>query len=53
MYAQFRAGGGGRVVREFGTPELSALIDDMFLTMYVAEGAGLAAKSPTSRAPRP
>ncbi|MDX3229203.1 peptide deformylase [Streptomyces sp. ME19-01-6] len=28
---------------EFGTPELSALIDDMFLTMYVADGAGLAA----------
>ncbi|MEO3750081.1 peptide deformylase [Streptomyces sp. B6B3] len=28
---------------EFGTPELSALIDDMFLTMHVAEGAGLAA----------
>ncbi|GAA1118133.1 peptide deformylase [Nocardiopsis composta] len=25
-----------------GTPELSALIDDMFLTMYVAEGVGLA-----------
>lgn len=32
-----------REVTEFGTPELSALIDDMFLTMYVAEGAGLAA----------
>ncbi|MFE0099229.1 peptide deformylase [Streptomyces sp. NPDC059009] len=30
-------------VVEFGTPELSALIDDMFLTMYVADGAGLAA----------
>ncbi|MEV2256073.1 peptide deformylase [Streptomyces sp. NPDC050147] len=30
-------------VTEFGTPELSALIDDMFLTMYVADGAGLAA----------
>jgi peptide deformylase len=29
-------------VTEFG-PELAALIDDMFLTMYVAEGAGLAA----------
>ncbi len=28
---------------EFGTPELSALIDDMFVTMQVAEGAGLAA----------
>ncbi|MFI6090451.1 peptide deformylase [Streptomyces sp. NPDC051218] len=32
-----------REVTEYGTPELSALIDDMFLTMYVAEGAGLAA----------
>jgi peptide deformylase len=32
-----------REVTEFGTPELSALIDDMFLVMYVAEGAGLAA----------
>lgn len=30
-------------VTEFGTAELSALIDDMFLTMYVADGAGLAA----------
>ncbi|WP_370420041.1 peptide deformylase [Streptomyces sp. QH1-20] len=30
-------------VTEFGTPELSALIDDMFLTMRVADGAGLAA----------
>ncbi|RLV01406.1 peptide deformylase [Streptomyces griseocarneus] len=30
-------------VTEFGTPELSALIDDMFLTMQVADGAGLAA----------
>lgn len=28
---------------EFGTAELSQLIDDMFVTMYVAEGAGLAA----------
>jgi peptide deformylase len=28
---------------EFGTPELSQLIDDMFVTMYVADGAGLAA----------
>ena len=28
---------------DFGTPELSQLIDDMFITMYVAEGAGLAA----------
>ncbi|MFC7304080.1 peptide deformylase [Streptomyces monticola] len=32
-----------REVNEFGTPGLSALIDDMFLTMYVADGAGLAA----------
>ncbi|MFG3227315.1 peptide deformylase [Kitasatospora sp. NPDC048194] len=32
-----------REVTEFGTRELSALIDDMFLTMHVAEGAGLAA----------
>ncbi|MFE0188742.1 peptide deformylase [Streptomyces sp. NPDC059008] len=32
-----------REVTEFGTPELSALIDDMFVTMYVATGAGLAA----------
>ncbi|MDT0346030.1 peptide deformylase [Streptomyces litchfieldiae] len=30
-------------VTEFGTPELSALIDDMFLTMHIADGAGLAA----------
>ncbi|MFJ9213414.1 peptide deformylase [Streptomyces sp. L-9-10] len=30
-------------VTAFGSPELSALIDDMFLTMYVADGAGLAA----------
>jgi peptide deformylase len=28
---------------DFGTPELAQLIDDMFVTMYVAEGAGLAA----------
>lgn len=28
---------------EFGTPELARLIDDMFATMRVAEGAGLAA----------
>ncbi|MCN9241296.1 peptide deformylase [Streptomyces sp. RY43-2] len=28
---------------EFGSPELSALIDDMFLMMYVADGCGLAA----------
>ncbi|WNI23665.1 peptide deformylase [Streptomyces sp. ITFR-16] len=32
-----------REVTEFGTSELSALIDDMFLTMHVADGAGLAA----------
>ncbi|UQA97879.1 peptide deformylase [Streptomyces halobius] len=32
-----------QVVTEFGSPELSALIDDMFLTMHVADGAGLAA----------
>ncbi|MFG2532133.1 peptide deformylase [Streptomyces sp. NPDC048516] len=32
-----------REVTEFGTAELSALIDDMFLTMWVADGAGLAA----------
>ncbi|MHA6764070.1 peptide deformylase [Streptacidiphilus sp. PAMC 29251] len=32
-----------RAVTEFGTPELARLIDDMFLTMYVADGAGLAA----------
>ncbi|MFJ8979038.1 peptide deformylase [Streptomyces sp. NPDC102282] len=30
-------------VTEFGSPELSSLIDDMFLTMHVADGAGLAA----------
>ncbi|TJZ54678.1 peptide deformylase [Streptomyces piniterrae] len=30
-------------VADFGSAELSALIDDMFLTMYVADGAGLAA----------
>ncbi|MEU8780445.1 peptide deformylase [Streptomyces sp. NPDC048637] len=30
-------------VTDFGSPELSALIDDMFLTMHVADGAGLAA----------
>ncbi|MFI6443987.1 peptide deformylase [Kitasatospora sp. NPDC050543] len=34
---------GSREVVDFGTPELSALIDDMFATMHVAEGAGLAA----------
>ena len=31
-----------RDVTEFG-PDLAALVDDMFLTLYVAEGAGLAA----------
>ncbi|WP_322987085.1 peptide deformylase [Actinacidiphila guanduensis] len=30
-------------VTEFGTDELRTLIDDMFVTMYIAEGAGLAA----------
>ena len=30
-------------VREFGTPELEALVADMFDTMYHANGAGLAA----------
>jgi len=30
-------------VREFGTPELEALIADMFDTMHAANGAGLAA----------
>ncbi len=30
-------------VREFGTPELEALIADMFDTMHAAQGAGLAA----------
>ncbi|GAA1231729.1 peptide deformylase [Kitasatospora nipponensis] len=28
---------------DFGTPGLSALVDDLFATLYVAEGAGLAA----------
>ncbi|MGW6918634.1 peptide deformylase [Kitasatospora sp. NPDC054939] len=32
-----------RPVTAFGTAELSQLIDDMFLTMYVAQGVGLAA----------
>jgi peptide deformylase len=32
-----------RPATEFGTTELEQLIDDMFVTMYVAEGAGLAA----------
>ncbi len=30
-------------VTEFGTPELQALIEDMFDTMHAADGAGLAA----------
>jgi peptide deformylase len=30
-------------IRQFGTPELQALIDDMFDTMHAANGAGLAA----------
>ncbi|UNS97889.1 peptide deformylase [Streptomyces tubbatahanensis] len=32
-----------REVTAFGSDDLSTLIDDMFLTMYVADGAGLAA----------
>lgn len=32
-----------RTVTEFGTAELRALIDDMFATMAIAEGVGLAA----------
>ena len=32
-----------RPVEAFGTPELDALIDDMFETMHAAHGAGLAA----------
>jgi peptide deformylase len=32
-----------RDVTEFGSAELASLIDDMFTTMYVAEGVGLAA----------
>ncbi|GAB3458425.1 peptide deformylase [Streptomonospora sediminis] len=28
---------------DFGSPELASLIDDMFVTMYAAEGVGLAA----------
>ncbi|GHF53937.1 peptide deformylase 3 [Streptomyces griseus] len=32
-----------REVTEFGTPELARLVDDMFATNRVAEGAGLAA----------
>ncbi|WTW97781.1 peptide deformylase [Streptomycetaceae bacterium NBC_01309] len=30
-------------ITEFGTPELTKLVDDMFHTMYVADGVGLAA----------
>lgn len=30
-------------ITEFGTPQLAELINDMFLTMYVADGCGLAA----------
>jgi peptide deformylase len=30
-------------VEHFGTPELAALIDDMFASMYAADGVGLAA----------
>jgi peptide deformylase len=29
--------------QQYGTPQLAALIDDMFATLYVAEGVGLAA----------
>ncbi|WP_405497576.1 peptide deformylase [Streptomyces sp. NBC_00096] len=32
-----------REVVEFGTVELASLIDDMFITMHIAQGAGLAA----------
>lgn len=32
-----------RAVTEFGTPELRSLVDDMFATMLIAEGVGLAA----------
>ena len=32
-----------REVTEFGSPELATLVDDMFATLDVAEGAGLAA----------
>lgn len=32
-----------REVVEFGTPELTRLVDDLFTTLWVAEGAGLAA----------
>ena len=33
----------GRLVTEFGTPELQRLVDDMFATLSVADGVGLAA----------
>ncbi|GAA2355789.1 peptide deformylase [Streptomyces cuspidosporus] len=44
-----------REVTEFGTSELSALIDDMFLTMYVADGAEgcLSVPGATMAVPRP
>jgi peptide deformylase len=32
-----------REVTTFGTPQLASLVDDLFATMHVAEGAGLAA----------
>src|SRR5699024_12041164 len=32
-----------RTITEFGTTELRTLIDDMFATMAIAEGVGLAA----------
>lgn len=32
-----------RAVTEFGTPELARLVDDMFATNHIADGAGLAA----------
>ena len=31
------------MVTEFGTPELHALLEDMFESMYAARGVGLAA----------
>ncbi|MGN6593071.1 MAG: peptide deformylase [Terriglobales bacterium] len=33
----------GAPVHEFGTPELRQLVDDMFASMYAANGVGLAA----------
>jgi peptide deformylase len=33
----------GEAVKEFGTPELRKLVDDMFESMYAAKGVGLAA----------